>query len=481
VQRDNPQYHGRCRSSPLPADGFVETRAPAQGGDVHYAFSIRVGVCAGRLAAGFRAKWRIVCFVAICAPGLAAAQAAAPPQAQITLPNGTAIQLQLAHTISTATATVGQPVAFVVVEDVVRDGVTVIPSGTAVTGTVAEVRRKLPAATPDKLALSVDSLTLDDGQTLGLHGEYQVQGHTRFFRRMAGLATDLMFLPAVPGFSLVRGDGAVALKSTEVTAYVQNETTIATSIKRSESGGEFSHLLTFLPTRVLNRQGRAGDMVNLVLVAAQDDLQRAFTRAGWLQVDMSKPKIAWGFLQHGVHYAKLPMAHFFLYGRSQDYSYSMPNPMHILSQRHHLRVWRTDCKVNGTPVWVAAATHDVAIEMNAWKLHLTHRIDPQVDAERDFIAQTLEETLLVRRRDYLTPPKPVYEGTTTGGQPYFSDSRLVLIELHTSDQTPLRSPSWVTLPVPEAESVSGLHRAEGTAAGTAPPGLASKASAVARQ
>lgn len=412
-----------------------------------------------------RLCWRMVCFAAVCAPGLAAAQATAPAQTHITVPSGTPIRLQLAETISTANARVGQRVPFLVVEDVVLDGVTVIPAGTVVTGAVTKVSEKRPAAMPGKLAVSVDSLTLDDGQELRLQGEVHVKGRTRLFRMMAGMVTTgLVFLPAAPVFLLVQGDDAVALKSTEVTAYVQNETTVTTSIERPEPGTEFSHLLTFLPTRVLNRQGRAGDMVNLMLVAAQDDLQRAFARAGWLQVDMTKPKIARGFLQHGVRYAKLPMAHFFLYGRTQDYSYSKPDPMHILSQRHHLRVWRTDCKVNGTPVWVVAATHDVAIEMNPWKLHVTHRIDPEVDAEREFIAKSLEDTRLVTRREYVSPPEPVYEATTTGGQPYFSDSRLVLLELHAPEQPELRKAMSVTLLVSEGEAGSRMHRAGGPAA-----------------
>jgi hypothetical protein len=394
----------------------------------------------------------------------ASAQSAAP--VSVTLPSGTPIHLQLAETISTAKATVGQRVPFVVVEDVVQDGVTVIPAGTQATGTVTKVGKKHPPAMPGKLDLSVDSLTLDDGQELGLRGELHAKGHTRFFRMTAGMvATGMLCLPASPVFLLVRGSDAVALKSTEVTAQVQGDTAVAMATPRPEEhGNEFSRMLTYLPARVLNQQGKAGDMVNMVLVAAQDDLQRAFARAGWLQVDMSKPKIAWGLLQHGVHYAKLPMAHFFLYGRTQDYSYSMPDPMHILAQRHHLRVWRTDCKVNGTPVWVAAATHDVAIEMKAWRLHVTHLIDPEVDAEREFIAKSLEDTQLVTRRDYVTTPDPVYEATTTGGQSYFSDSRLVLLELHSPEHPELRRVTSVTPPAGERETANAAHGVGGPAA-----------------
>jgi LssY C-terminus len=130
---------------------------------------------------------------------------------------------------------------------------------------------------------------------------------------------------------------------------------------------------------------------------------------------------------------------------------------------------------------VAATTHDVAIEMNAWKLHVTHRIDPEVNAEREFIAKTLEDTRLVTRHDYVTPPEPVYQATMTGGQPYFSDSRLVLLQLHTEDQPELRNVSEGTLPISVSEAASGLRRAGGTAADIARPSLAFKASAVERQ
>lgn len=402
-------------------------------------------------ATELRFCWLIVCFAVTCVSALAAAQEAVSGDVHIKLPSGTPIHLQLAATISTVNAVAGERVPFVVVENVVRDGVTVIPAGTAVTGTVAKVTKKHPLALPGKLVLSVDRLTLNGDQELRLQGDLHVKGRTRFFRMMAGAATTgLVFLPASPVFLLVRGDDAVALKSTEVTAYVQNEATVATSIRPSKPSTEFSQLLTFLPSRVSNGKGRVGDMVNLVLVAAPDDLRHAFAQAGWQQVDMSKPKIAWSLLQHGVKDTRLPMAHFFLYGRTQDYSYALPDPTHILSQRHHLRVWRTDCKVNGTPVWVAAATHDVAIEIKLWKPNMTHRIDPEVDAERDFVKKSLEDTRMVTRRDYVSPGEPVYEATTTGGQPYFSDGRLVMLELHTPEQPELWNVTTVTSPIERA-------------------------------
>lgn len=57
-----------------------------------------------------------------------------------------------------------------------------------------------------------------------------------------------------------------------------------------------------------------------------------------------------------------------------------------MAQRHHLRIWKTDRLVNGVPLWVAAATHDVSIQFVKREFRLFHRIDPNVDAELEFIA-----------------------------------------------------------------------------------------------
>jgi hypothetical protein len=79
---------------------------------------------------------------------------------------------------------------------------------------------------------------------------------------------------------------------------------------------------------------------------------------------------------------------------------------------------------------VGAATHDVAIQLQMKRLRIVHRIDPQVDAERDFIAGNLAETRLVAHKGYLRCVDPVFKGETATGGSYYSDSRLLLLELH---------------------------------------------------
>jgi hypothetical protein len=249
------------------------------------------------------------------------------------------------------------------------------------------------------------------------------------------IATSLVFLPASPVFLLTRGSDCFALQSSEVTAYIDTDLQVAveTLPAAPQHLAELNHMIEFLPPRVFDGHGREGDMVNLIFVASDADLQQAFANAGWTGVDHSKAKIAWHLFCHGTRYTRLPMARFFLFGRAQDYSYSMPDPLAIVARRHHLRIWKTDARVNGDPVWVAAATHDVSIDFQKHRLHITHRIDPEVDAERDFIAASLRNARSVSRTEYLYPADPVFEATTNEGQTYYSDSRLLLVQLRPTD------------------------------------------------
>ena len=129
------------------------------------------------------------------------------------------------------------------------------------------------------------------------------------------------------------------------------------------------------------------------------------------------------------------MARFYLFGRVQDYSYALPEPGALVSRRHHLRIWKTDHTIDGIPVWAGSATHDVAIEIGKrWHL-INHRIDPDVDAERDFVATNLTKSGSISRQAYIQSESPVFQAQTASGQNYHSDSRILLLELHPATST----------------------------------------------
>ena len=284
-----------------------------------------------------------------------------------------------------------------------------------------------------RISLKLDSLKLVNGDHLGLRGNLVVKGQSRT-RLMAAamIATSLVFLPAAPVFLLTRGHDSTVVKSTEITAHLDGATSLVSAgLTRSrESSSELDEMMDYLPPRVFNGEGREGDMLNLVFVGQQEDLQQAFERAGWVKTDKWKPIFVWHLLRHRTNDAKLPMARFYLFGRVQDYSYALPDPGAMVSRRHHLRIWKTDYTMDGKPIWAGAATHDVAIEIAKRGRLINHRIDPAVDAERDFIGANLTDTSLVSRQEYLHSADPVFQAQTSSGETYHSDSRILLLDLH---------------------------------------------------
>lgn len=351
---------------------------------------------------------------------------------------GTPVKLRLGRTVSSADAHVGDSVDFKVVEDVRSGDIPVIPRGSTALGTVIEAKNKHRLGRGGKLGIRIDCVRLADGSEVPLRATKAARGgaHTQL---MAGamVGTALIFLPAVPAFALMRGQDSVILKGTEVTAYVQRNTTIDVgklSLQKQEAAAApgqpspaLSQILDLLPTRVLDAQGNEGDMVNLLIVACREQLENAFEQASWIQVDRSKRKAALHIVKEQRSYREMPMSNLFLFGRSQDYGYAIAESM--IARRHHLRIWKTDYEIDGCPVWVGAGTHDVGLEKNKHNWTLTHKIDPYVDDERDFIARSLLQTHLIGRVAYLSPSDSVSGAQTATGGSYHSDGRMLFVEV----------------------------------------------------
>jgi LssY C-terminus len=363
----------------------------------------------------------------------ASAQEMSAVPASLTIPDGTPIRLQLAENVSSTHARVGDNLDFVVVRDVNVGGFTVIPAGTEARGSVTQVRGRRCLGIGGSVSLKLDSLELANGEQVGLRAGMRVKGRSRTVLMALGMiATGLIFLPATPVFLLTRGHASTVLKSTEITAQIDGATPVLSAgLSRSRaSSSELSAMMDYLPPRVFNGEGREGDMVNLLFVAQQKDLQAAFERAGWVQTDKWKPIFVWHLLRRRTSDTLLPMARFYLYGRVQDYSYALPEPNAVMSRRHHLRIWKTGYAMDGTPIWAGAASHDVAIEIAKGGHVINHRIDPAVDDERDFVGTDLADNLSVSRKEYLQSADPVFLAQTASGDPYHSDSKILLLDLH---------------------------------------------------
>ncbi|RZU40866.1 LssY C-terminal domain-containing protein [Edaphobacter modestus] len=178
--------------------------------------------------------------------------------------------------------------------------------------------------------------------------------------------------------------------------------------------------------------GHPGDMVNFAIVGTREQVQAAFQAAGWTAVDKSvQEAILDGLLKtlSREAYTAVPMSTLYLFGRPQDMSYSRADPLLVAAERHHLRVWQSDKTVAGRPLWVGSATHDIGFEKDQRTGGVTHKIDPEIDKERDYLLQGFDAAGAFSSAAYVTPSNPLLDARTATGGSFQSDGRILTMEL----------------------------------------------------
>jgi len=193
-----------------------------------------------------------------------------------------------------------------------------------------------------------------------------------------------------------------------------------------------AEMIDRIPRRVVDAQGNAGDNTNFVVLGDEKKVLAAFQAAGWVQVDRAKEDaIIHGLLSvlNKEAYVELPMSELTLFGRVQDYGLAHAEPIAVVMQRHHLRLWKAPFTVEDQELWVGAATHDIGLDRDQRNNGVTHKIDPDVDLEREYVAQSLNDTGLVASMYYIAPAQASKEARTATGATFHSDGRMLVIQL----------------------------------------------------
>jgi len=222
---------------------------------------------------------------------------------------------------------------------------------------------------------------------------------------------------------------------------VHIDRTAATNAASNSSNYNFKPLFSVLdaklPYRVTDQPtpgGNEGDLVNFVLVGSEKQVTAAFKAAGWVLPDKTNQDAVVSALVATLQkqaYVTVPMSTLYLFGRGQDFGYARAEAVKVIGQRDHFRIWQTPFKgPNGETLWAGAGTHDIGIEKDQRKENaITHKIDPEVDGERDFIAATLQQAGYVQSTGYLDRPKQVKDTKTATGGEIQTDGRTLVIVL----------------------------------------------------
>ncbi|MDX6769454.1 MAG: LssY C-terminal domain-containing protein [Elusimicrobiota bacterium] len=176
------------------------------------------------------------------------------------------------------------------------------------------------------------------------------------------------------------------------------------------------------------RLGRVGNPVNLAFAGSPQAVRAALEGAGWTEVPRTIRGSLWAGLKELLAgepvAATPPMNDYRLAGRVQDLNWAQPTS--FLRSRHHFRLWRTgETDARGRDLWWGAGDYDLDVRWH----DLSHVRDPDLDAERDFIAASLAASPLVERVSLISHPGVPLSGANDKGYAFRTDGRVAVVEL----------------------------------------------------
>lgn len=188
--------------------------------------------------------------------------------------------------------------------------------------------------------------------------------------------------------------------------------------------------------RARTNDGLLGDPINLAFNGKKRDIVQCFEEAGWTQAEplslMSSIKIVYASIL-GKSYASAPVSSLFLFNQKQDLVFEKQiegNPR----RRHHIRLWKTPrgwhLPGGRQADWLGAATYDKNVGLSLFTGQITHKIDANIDKERDFVLRGLRESTLLKDVTTVKHFTAGYHSRNGGGDLIHTDGALPFVDIN---------------------------------------------------
>lgn len=183
------------------------------------------------------------------------------------------------------------------------------------------------------------------------------------------------------------------------------------------------------PRITLTGDGHPGDPLNVALVGTETQLHEIMKAANWysaaaLGLD-SDLKIAVDTVFSRPD-DSAPVSSLYLFGRREDFAFEQPvgdNPRH----RHHVRFWKAEeVDPSEQPKWIGSAVYDKRVGLSHTTGQITHVTAADVDVERDYLFQCLEQTGNLAERSIEEGFHQQRAGVNGGGDPWRTDGSLYI-------------------------------------------------------
>ena len=380
------------------------------------------------------------------------------------LPAGTAIEIRLSSKVSSNASRANDPVEAVVIKPVTSGNRFLIPYGAVIKGQVEKAQASEAADKRASLQLNFNQLAGARGKVVKLPAKITAvdnaresvdengaiqgilasetlsarmdQGLSKLGERAQGLADILQIAKSAvvktTDSEIVFGPGV------EMTLALTGKATIdsdipgmAINVQPVAAESRLQQLVNSQPFQTIAaKPPKESDMTNLMFIGSAEQLEGAFSAAGWSAAKGLNKLSALETFQAIAEmrgYKEAPMSVLLLDGRPADFNYQKQN--NTFAQRHHLRIWRRPVTWQGQDVWVASSTHDTGIDFSAENRTFIHKVDSHIDDERGKVVSDFLFTGAVKSLALVDRPKVPTESMNATGDKLLTDGRMAVLLL----------------------------------------------------
>ena len=399
-------------------------------------------------------------------------------------PVGTELHVRLVTPVGSYASKAGNPVSAVLIAPVTVDDQTILPEGSLLSGSVQRVAKigfgiLHETAT---LVLSFNEVTLPGGETFPLstrltdvdNSRERVipDGSIRGVRSTASISyrfsgyirTALMWevharialwaiktlLVQVPEPEIYYPSGVELTLALSEPAYGKPQPESAEPAGRlSEKARDvLEPMVDDMPVRTrAQNSNRESDLVNLMFIGSGEEISRAFSAAGWTQaslVSMRSRFLGVRAVIEGRGYRAAPMSMQLV--NDEEPGMFWQKGLNDMSKRHHIRIWKQAETWNGEEIWIGAATRDIDFAYLRHGQPVTHKIEENIDLERDKIVHDVEFTSCADVSDYVERPHVPHFAYNATGDPMETDGRIAIVRLNECNAPHVTK--WVGDPLP---------------------------------
>jgi LssY C-terminus len=404
------------------------------------------------------------------------------------LPEGTQLHIRLTTAVGSYASLPGSPVSAVLIAPVTLGGETILQAGSTLSGRVKAVTRVGLGVRHETAGLNLEfsQFTPLDGKTIPISAQvaevdnsrervtrngriqgvrstgsmsYRVSGYIRTMLQWEvhaelaewAIRSLIVQLPEPEIYYPAGVEITLTLtRSVLLDAPVNSGQQAARQLTDDERE-ELASVVAAMPYRThAPVSDRSSDFTNVLFIGSHDQIVAAFAAAGWTQAKPPslRDRINWIRAvaeRRGDRAA--PMSPLLLNGAEPDMSWQ--KGLNDVSKRHHIRMWREAGTWRSREMWIGAATRDINFAYLRPGRTLTHRIEENVDQERDKVAYDLAFTSCGNLLDWTDRADFPRSARNATGDPIITNGRMVVVGLNDCHAPRLSTETVDLTPVPE--------------------------------